>query len=434
MATATHGSIEAFNVNPANEDWISYTERLEQYFTANDIKAEEADKRRAILLSVCGASTYQLIRNLLTPAKPTDKTFAQLVALVKDHHEPPPSAIVQRKNFNTRVRKAGESISEFIANLRKLSEHCNYGDVLNDMLRDRLVCGCKDRRLQSKLLSETDLTFDKALKLAKAYETAQREANDLQTEPTHIHAVRGQRNSHSQFPRRKQPSAMECYRCGGKHAPADCRFKDIDCHHCGKRGHIAKVCRTKAREQQPRRQQKTSRTNQVKPDTTAEEHTEYTMYHTQTDRTTKPPYTVMVKVNQVNLRMEIDTGATFSIISKKTYDSWWPKTRAPKLESTEVPLRTYTRQPIKVLGTINADVTYQEQQQSLSLIVVAGDGPSLLGRDRLHHISLDWRQINHVNSTSMPCKSVLDRHPDVFKDELGHVHGTTAKFHIKPDA
>ena len=34
----------------------------------------------------------------------------------------------------------------------------------------------------------------------------------------------------------------------------------------------------------------------------------------------------------------------------------------------------------------------------------------------------------------MPCKSVLDCHPDVFKDELGHVHVTTAKFHIKPDA
>ena len=80
----------------------------------------------------------------------------------------------------------------------------------------------------------------------------------------------------------------------------------------------------------------------MKPYTTAEEHTEYTMYHTQTDRTTKPPYTVMVKVNQVNLRMEIDTGATFSIISKKTYDSLWPKTRAPKLESTEVPLYLYT--------------------------------------------------------------------------------------------
>ena len=200
------------------------------------------------------------------------------------------------------MRKPGESISEFIANLRKLLEHCNYGDVLNDMLHDRLVCGCKDKRLQSKLLSETDFTFDKALKLAKAYETAQREANDLQTEPTHIHAVRGQRNSHSQFPRRKQPRATECYRCGGKHAPADCRFKDIDCHHCGKRGHIAKVCCAKARERQPRRQQKTSRTrllmNTLSAPCTTPKRIVLQSRHIQS---------CMVKVSQVNLRMEIDT-------------------------------------------------------------------------------------------------------------------------------
>ena len=95
MATATYGSIGEFD--SAREDWVSYTERLEQYFTANDIKAEEEDKRRAILLSVCGASTYQLIRNLVSPSKPTDKTFAQLVKLVQDHHQSPPSAIVQER-------------------------------------------------------------------------------------------------------------------------------------------------------------------------------------------------------------------------------------------------------------------------------------------------------------------------------------------------
>ena len=100
----------------------------------------------------------------------------------------------------------------------------------------------------------------------------------------------------------------------GETRPAVCKFKDTDCYYCGKRGHIAKLCRTKAREQQPRRQQKSSRTNQVKPDSTTEENTEYTMYHTQT---TKPPYTVMVEVYQVNLWMEIDTGATFSISARR---------------------------------------------------------------------------------------------------------------------
>ena len=43
----------------------------------------DADKQRAILLSVCGSKTYKLIRNLTTPEKPSDKTFTELVDLVQ---------------------------------------------------------------------------------------------------------------------------------------------------------------------------------------------------------------------------------------------------------------------------------------------------------------------------------------------------------------
>ena len=96
---------------------MSYTERLVQYFVANGI-SEEGDKRRAILLSSCGPTTYQLLRNLVAPGKPTDKSFTQIVELVRDHHQPRPSTIVQRFNFHTRSQKPGEKISEFVAQLR----------------------------------------------------------------------------------------------------------------------------------------------------------------------------------------------------------------------------------------------------------------------------------------------------------------------------
>ena len=72
MARQVHGSIGEFNSE--REDWISYTERLVQYFVANGIN-EEGDTRRAVLLSSCGAHTYQLIRNLVAPGKPTDNTL-----------------------------------------------------------------------------------------------------------------------------------------------------------------------------------------------------------------------------------------------------------------------------------------------------------------------------------------------------------------------
>ena len=161
---ATHGNIGEYD--PQKEDWTSYSERLTEYFTANDV--DDAAKQRAILLSVVGASTYQLIRNLVAPCKPTEKAFNDLVKLVQEHYQPNRSIIVQRFKFNSRSRQPGESVGTFVAELRRLSEHCQYGDTLDDMRSDRLVCGIADSRLQRRLLAEPDLTFKKALELAQA--------------------------------------------------------------------------------------------------------------------------------------------------------------------------------------------------------------------------------------------------------------------------
>ena len=124
----THGNIEEFN--RAKEDWVSYCERMQQYFMANDIATD--DKKKAILLSTCGAETYQLIWSLVALQKPTEKYLSDIVQLVRDHHTPPPSAIVQRFRFHSRTQKEEETVAEFIADLRKLSEHCKFADTLDD--------------------------------------------------------------------------------------------------------------------------------------------------------------------------------------------------------------------------------------------------------------------------------------------------------------
>ena len=117
-----------------HEDWVSYAERLKEYFAANDIDA--AAKQRVILLNSCGAETYQLIRNLVVPHKPADKSFKQLVDLVQAHYCPPPSVIVQRLAFNNRAQCKGETVAKFVAELWKLSEECQFGASLDKMLRD----------------------------------------------------------------------------------------------------------------------------------------------------------------------------------------------------------------------------------------------------------------------------------------------------------
>ena len=79
--------------------------------------------------------------------------------------------------------------------------------------------------------------------------------------------------------------------------------------------------------------------------------------------------------------MELDTGASLTIMSKKTFDSLWSAGRAPKLNHTSACLRTYTGEPLKVLGVVVVDVVYKEQRAHLQLLFVKEQGPCLLGQD-----------------------------------------------------
>ena len=96
-----HGHIGEFSCDA--EDWTVYTERLQNYFVANDISSEA--KKRAVLLSACGSSTYRLIRNLVSPAQPDSKSFEDLVKLIREHYHPKPSTIVMRYKFNSCFRQ-----------------------------------------------------------------------------------------------------------------------------------------------------------------------------------------------------------------------------------------------------------------------------------------------------------------------------------------
>ena len=438
MAT-NHGTFGEFKED--QEPWQSYVERLQQHFVATDVRTQE--KQRALLLSAVGAKTYQLIRNLLAPAKPTDKTFAEIVETVKNHHQPLPSEIVQRFNFHSRARQTGEDVSTYIAELRKLSEHCNFSDTLKNMLRDRLVCDINDHRVQRRLLAEPTLTLEKALELAQAAETAERNAKEIgrAAPTTTIHAVSSdQRQKKGGARQSTNARPSQCYRCGGKHLADKCRFKDSECHHCGKMGHIAKACRSKRRgsntQQQPLPQTKSShRTHHVDADPDDVAAYDEQLFNIPTRRSA-PPLTARLKVNQADLEMEVDTGASASLISFDTYTALWHKGQRPKLTPSSRTLRTYTGEQLEIKGSLMVDVVCGSQNARLPLLVVAGKGPSLLGRDWLLSIRLDWQGLHRLQPAP-PTESlhvVLDKHLAVFTNELGRMKGVKATLYLKSDA
>ena len=367
----------------SQEDWLSYIACVQNYFVANDIAEDKAAKRRAILVSVCGVSTYRLIKSLAAPAKPEEVSFENLVKLVEGHHNPEPSATVQRFKFHSRCRQPAETVSTYIAELRRIAEHCKF-DNLDSMLCDRLVCGIQDPRIQRRVLAESKLEFKQAFELAQAMESADRDAKTLVNNPsTPVHAIPGQTPRHA--PQQQQQSRPQlkgdqtCYRCKGKHSAKSCRFKDAECRNCKKKGHIARACMSMPRP--PNRAQGNRQQTHLltEVENNLSDTDPASPLFNVTNTSTKP-LLVTVELNQAPVEMEVDTGASVSLISKDTYDKLWSNlTTAPAIQKSDILLRTYTGEHLDVVRSISVDVHYKEQTAHLPLTVVAGRGPSLLG-------------------------------------------------------
>eukprot|EP00112_Aurelia_sp_Birch-Aquarium-sp1_P019358 Seg4771.2 transcript_id=Seg4771.2/GoldUCD/mRNA.D3Y31 product="hypothetical protein" protein_id=Seg4771.2/GoldUCD/D3Y31 len=289
------------------EDWACYVEILEQFFIANDIT--DAPKKRAVFFSGIGPSTYSLLRNLMTPDVPSSKTYDELKATLSAHFKPKTLVIAERFRFYKRNQHENESISDYIVELKKLASTCDFGEFLSIALRDRLVCGLRSESIQRKLLTEIDLTFDKAEKITVAMELAQRNAVDLH--PSSSSGVIGVNKVEHKHKKRAKASASgskqikESWRCGGdKQNANDCKFKDD-----------AKA----------------------------------TLQET-------------VSVNGIPLTMEIDTGAVVSVVGNRFYVKYLPHV---PLSSFSKQLQSYSGEVLATKGESLVDVEFNPLRPSV---------------------------------------------------------------------
>ena len=137
---------------------------------------------------------------------------------------------------------------------------------------------------------------------------------------------------------------------------------------------------------------------------------------------------IPVKVNGKDYSMELDTGASVSIMSEEDWKKRFPT--AP-LQRSQVKLRTYTGEALDIVGQAHVQIAYQHQTANLPLQIIKGRGPSLFGRNWLRDIKLNWGSIKKI---SCDLDNVLAKHKSVFNDELGTMQGTKAKLFVKSDS
>lgn len=133
-----------------------------------------------------------MARDLCAPDKPGAKTYDQLIKLIRDHLNPKSSETMERYKFNQVQQTATESVADFVQRLKHFSLNCYFMDA-NVTIRDRFICGLRNHATKKKLLSETNLKYGNAYKIALAMEAAKQNSTitvKINTEvPANINAV-----------------------------------------------------------------------------------------------------------------------------------------------------------------------------------------------------------------------------------------------------
>lgn len=402
------------------ESWSEYTERLTQFFVANEVN--DAERQRAIFITVVGAATYSLLKNLIAPVLPTQRTLTHLLQTLSDHFEPPASEIVERFKFNSRARKVGESVSTFLAELRSLAKHCNFGNTLDTMLRDRLVCGINNDATQKKLLAERNLDLARAMDIAISMEAASKNASDLRGESSAEVLLVKQRKSKCPAEATRKNSTVSCYCCGEKgHKSPNCKFKKCVCHVCGKMGHLAKVCSSKSASNSGRKEKTVNQLLEGREESTPESSV-YDLFSVSPLADAPPAYKVSVKIQGVHFMMEVDTGAPFSIMPLSVFQKY---NAFPPLQQTDIKLRSFTKHHLKIAGIVDVAVRYKSVDTKLPLLVVEQCSVILMGRHWIKELNVLW-DVNSIQSClsqgpQLSLKKVLENHKDLFSEGLGHL-------------
>ena len=223
MASYQIKPIEPFNFKRP-EEWPQWIRRFERFRVASGLSSKSEVNQVNTLVYSMGAKADDIFQSF-NLGEEQAKVYNTVKDKFDSHFVKRRNVIFERVKFNRRVQQEGESVDDFIIGLYSLAEHCDYGQLHDQMVRDRIVVGIRDSQLSEKLQMDSKLTLEKATAMARQSESVKLQQrtvrNDLLRE-AQIELVKKQTHKqpyshHSKDSSRPQnPPARpnNCSRCG----------------------------------------------------------------------------------------------------------------------------------------------------------------------------------------------------------------------------
>jgi len=247
--------------------WKLFKSQLRIYMIAkkfSDMSEEEKIANALLLMGSESVPIYdQFVFNEDVPAE--RKTLENVLTMFGKHCEPVKNITYERVKFNS--MKQGEmSIHQFITTLQSQADVCEYGQMRDELVRDRIVVGVRDMKLREYLIDVENLTLSSCIQKAKQYishhEQIKKMDESVDENLDDVHHKSKQSNSKTAA---SSGFVKTCPFCNKQpHHRTKCPARFSICHACKVKGHWAKsrACKGKTTQTPTRNEEVSEQTTE----------------------------------------------------------------------------------------------------------------------------------------------------------------------------
>ncbi|UYV72497.1 K02A2.6-like [Cordylochernes scorpioides] len=364
--------------------WETWRESFEIFAIAVNLESMPLVRQRAILKHIAGEKTVMIYKTFQISENDTYPNVKEMLDMLTNHFKPFKNTIQRRNAFFTCVQKERQGIMEFVTELKHLAQECEFENLTESLIRDRLIIGILDREVKRKLLEDPQLTLPRAISIAVISESTCSQVASL-NEQKMIEKIE-KRNWVKDTIRMENAEA-------GPSGINPRRERIIE----------PLVCRTK-------------RIRNLLTESEAEESCDEINLNEVAVKTVRSDkWSAVIIINGKKTTVHLDTGAQINVLPHKVINQWPSR---PEIRPTSLKAFAYGNTELPIVGKCNVLCQYGEKKGMFEFIVADVEAQTLITGDTCEKLEI-LRRINHINTDEMKLCSetqkILEQYHEVFQ-------------------
>lgn len=406
-----------------SENWRRFKRNFDIFLNASGIIGKSETTKVNTFLNMIGEDSVEVFDSFKLTAEQCN-SYNEVVQAFENFCKPKKNTVYERFMFYQRKQRELEPFDNFLMDIKRLIRSCEFGDKEEEMLRDQIVMGVEDKRMQMKLLEKADLTCDSAIEKCRASEATKEQAttmnktidlhevrktNDTQNRNTNNVVNHGNNNNsrqsnmhmgnvngngtnrnvntnvngaivqHTQN-RQQQHSTQnsrqtnnaenktKCHKCNYVHKYKQCPAFGKTCNLCSKLNHFASMCRLK-------------NVSTVSFESDYSDNDELfigsiNVCTAETDDGMACTWSESIQINGKKITFKIDTGAQINVMPVNVFKRICTD---DELHETSIKLKAFGGQKIKPIGKCSLFGQFKNVSEKMNIAVVDIDVVPIMG-------------------------------------------------------